>query len=95
MKNLHLIPTEEPKQETIEEASLRLVPNRNTKTPFGSSQQITPTRERNTFIKGAKWQAERMYSEEEVLMIIQECKMYLGAGDLLDEKLWFEQFKKK
>jgi hypothetical protein len=36
-----------------------------------------------------------MYSEEEVLMIIQECKMYLGAGDLLDEKLWFEQFKKK
>jgi ATP-dependent protease HslVU (ClpYQ) peptidase subunit len=39
---------------------------------------------------GAKWQAERMYSEEEVLNIIVDCD-----GSLTQAKKWFEQFKKK
>jgi hypothetical protein len=47
------------------------------------------------FIAGAKWQAERMYSEEEVLRIVTSCKEYLSFGDEFDEKKWFEQFKKK
>ena len=38
---------------------------------------------------------ERMYSEEEVLRIITECKSYLSFGDEFDEIKWFEQFKKK
>ena len=42
-----------------------------------------------------KCQQERMYSEEEVLKIIQECKSYLSFGDEFDEIEWFEQFKKK
>jgi hypothetical protein len=46
------------------------------------------------FIKGAKWQAERMYSEEEVIRIIQECKSYLSFGDEFDEMTWFKQHKK-
>ena len=53
-------------KETLEEASIRLVPNRTLKTPFGSPYEITPTRERNTFKKGAKWQSERLYSEKDL-----------------------------
>jgi hypothetical protein len=51
--------------------------------------------ERIGFMKGAKWQQERMYSEEEVLDIVQECKKYLAFGDEFDEIKWFNQFKKK
>jgi hypothetical protein len=56
------------------------------------------------FIRGAKWQAERMYSEEEVIRIIQELMNDVHVGDLcygdniIDFKLsprqWFEQHKK-
>lgn len=42
------------------------------------------------FIWGAKWQQERMYSEEEVLNIIVDCD-----GSLTQAKKWFEQYKKK
>jgi hypothetical protein len=42
------------------------------------------------FKEGAKWQAERMYSEEEVLDIIANCD-----GSVTQAKKWFEQFKKK
>ena len=66
-------------QETLEEASIRLVPNRTLKTPFGSPYEITPTRERNTFKKGAKWQAERMYSEEEVYNLL--CSIHIPQCD--------------
>jgi hypothetical protein len=55
--------------------------------------------------KSAKWQAERMYSEEEVESIIQKLMNDVHCGDLcygdnvIDFKLsprqWFEQFKKK
>jgi hypothetical protein len=46
------------------------------------------------FEDGAKWQQERMYSEEEVLKMIQDCKSYLSFGDEFNEVKWFEQFKK-
>ena len=49
------------------------------------------------FIRGAKWQAERMYSEEEVEKIVRDAYTfgekefkYFGAFEE-----WFEQFKKK
>ena len=47
------------------------------------------------FYEGAKWQAERMYSEEEVLNILQEFKRYLAFGDEVTHSDWFAQFKKK
>jgi hypothetical protein len=47
------------------------------------------------FVQGAKWQADRMYSEEEVKLILQEFKRYLSFGDEVPESEWFEQFKKK
>ena len=42
---------------------------------------------------GAKWQAEKMYSEEEVLAIIFQKRMpYMTDTEIIE---WFEQFKKK
>jgi hypothetical protein len=47
----------------------------------------------NGFIAGAKWQAERSYSEEEVLSLLLNCPgPYLTDKEI---KEWFEQFKKK
>ena len=43
--------------------------------------------------EGAKWQAERMYSEEEVKLIISEALQ--SALVTVDLEQWFEQFKKK
>jgi hypothetical protein len=52
-------------------------------------------------IDGAKWQAERMYSEEKVLQIINSfeklCYNYQSNKDWFPSKKseWFEQHKKK
>jgi hypothetical protein len=47
------------------------------------------------FIDGAKWQAERMYSEEEVKQIIDKTLIQYSDYVLADVLEWFEQFKKK
>jgi hypothetical protein len=51
------------------------------------------------YIAGAKDQAERMYSEEEVIDILNKREDYLGTNpsifDYQDNTEWFEQFKKK
>jgi hypothetical protein len=48
---------------------------------------------------GAKWQAERMYSEEEVIELLQKYRLDLSSGKTANigdtTKFWFEQFKKK
>ena len=41
------------------------------------------------FLKGAKWQQERMYSEEEL-----EVAFFEGRENNLPFTEWFEQFKK-
>ena len=66
------------KQLELEEAAERLHP------------EEWDWREREIFIAGAKWQQERMYSEEEVLEIVSNCD-----GSISQAKKWFEQFKKK
>ncbi len=48
------------------------------------------------FEDGAKWQAERMYSEKEVLKLLNK----FSHRDGMDKEenltlIWFEQFKKK
>jgi hypothetical protein len=47
------------------------------------------------FIKGAKWQQERMYSEEDMIEFAKYCNLKddLSVRELL--VIWFEQFKKK
>jgi len=44
---------------------------------------------------GAKWQQERMYSEEEVKQIIEATLIEHSDFVLADIPDWFEQFKKK
>ena len=55
-----------------------------------------------SFLYGAKWQAERMYSEEEMYSALQKLRLVFKSGvqkwqeDFeFDLDKWFEQFKKK
>ena len=48
--------------------------------------------DRDSFIAGAKYMAERMYSEEEVLQLLLRLQQTESYDNLYD---WFEQFKKK
>jgi hypothetical protein len=51
------------------------------------------------FINGAKFQSEKMYSEEEVIELLQKYRYDLSSGKTANigdtTKIWFEQFKKK
>jgi hypothetical protein len=83
---------EEPKQETIEEAIDRIFLYQ----PGDMSKGIA----KKKAIELAKWQAESMYSEEEVLVKLYECLGHFAYqhnilinGNEIDK--WFEQFKKK
>jgi hypothetical protein len=84
------------KKETLEEAAenySRITLNKN---GLMSDKQV------NGFIAGAKWQAERMYSEEEVLehlnhlimMKSSELDKFTDDQEMVTMK-WFEKFKKK
>jgi len=54
-----------------------------------------------SFIAGAKWQAERMYSEEDMIEFAKWVFLEVGSNtgkDRTNKELfneWFEQFKKK
>ena len=50
---------------------------------------------RAVFQDGAQWQAERMYSEEEVLSILYKHTEDLLAGKKLTLEDWFNDIKKK
>ena len=45
--------------------------------------------------KGAKWQQERSYSEEEVFEIVDKVFHMYASSYRQAAKEWFEQFKKK
>jgi len=87
-----LIPQEEPKQEKLEEYIKEVTKN------FGDGMSVKFT---SGGIKlGAKWQAKRMYSEEEVGELVYKImgeyankKNIFFKGDLINNL--FEQFKKK
>jgi hypothetical protein len=82
-------------KETLEEAAERLYPINFT------IDYDTNKEERDIWLNGAKWQAERMYSEEEVIKLLIYCKDRFGGSGLEDYtsdsevKQWFEQHKKK
>jgi hypothetical protein len=81
-----IIPKEEPKQETLEESlnsELKLVHDVVRNKDFDLGFQTGG-------IFGAKWQADRMYSEEEVLKLLRKCHF---VEQNIEE--WFEQYKKK
>ena len=79
-------------KETLEEVAERLYPNGCDGTD--RSAEIY----RRIFITGAEWQAERMYSEEEVRKAIQETitlMRYKATEFREHEDTVIEQFKKK
>jgi hypothetical protein len=55
-------------------------------------------REKSMFFKGAKWQAERSYSKEEVLQIYKDYEAYViktPITEVIEFSKWFGQIKKK
>ena len=105
-----IIPKEEPKQETLEQAAERL--NKDTyvkNNTLSLDEQIQKSGGlidwfKEGFTLGAKWQAERSYSEEEVENIITKLFHDVHCGNItyddsiIDFKIsprkWFNQFKK-
>jgi hypothetical protein len=84
------------KNETLEDAAERLYQYQSQNPPYTI---ITPKAKVEGFIEGAKWQAERMYSEEDLKEAFRSNYTPFSAtntGDF-DEDFdrWFEQFKKK
>jgi hypothetical protein len=79
-----------PKQETLEEASLRIglmeIELNHTKTLLASCEKALENRDN---------QAKRMYSEEEVKQIIEATLIEYSDYVLADIPEWLEQFKKK
>ena len=88
-----IIPQEEPKQETLEEAAEK---------QWGKLAIINDRAAVIAFKAGAKWQAERMYSEEDIReafiaggnSCMKKDDVYGSLYDAYMEN-WFEQFKKK
>lgn len=86
-------------KERLEKAALTILPDKSTP---GWIDTHSAT-ERRGFIKGAEWQAERMYSEEDIALAFNEGQAYSVTGKLVDgkewvkthKKEWFEQFKNK
>ena len=86
------------KQETPEEAAERFYP-----IPKGGSMwmpsrdDLNKANKQEGFIEGTKWQAERMYSEEEVFNLCREFAIFVqrNGPSYKKQQEWFEQFKKK
>ena len=109
------VPQEEPKQETLEEAAdIERIAMDKLKNKwghlytFGYPQRPFPTNYENDLnnikiglYEGAKWQAERMYSEEDLRKAFKAGGSILSWSDFgvrmefENFKQWFEQFKKK
>ena len=67
----------EPKQETLDEAIERLI----------------KLNRQDAFYEGAKWQQETMYSEEEVLELLEDFEKERSTK-VIFAKQWFNKFKK-
>jgi hypothetical protein len=84
----------EPKQETLEEAAEKY-----------ASISFNKQDLYDGFIAGAKWQAERMYSEKDMIEFGFSTYCYISelmgvpfnliSENRLNAEDWFEQFKKK
>jgi hypothetical protein len=72
-------------KETLEEAAYRLSAEKFEPNHIGFMLGV---------IEGAKLQAERMYSEEDLLSAFEAGMMFIGE-DKGSFGEWFEQFKKK
>jgi hypothetical protein len=96
---------EQQKQETVKEAAkVYAEPYR---CPATNDNEYCKHDIISAFNNGAKWQAERMYSEEEVIELLQKALTHKDDGEIgslvtaqgeirpANFFSWFEQFKKK
>lgn len=97
-------PLEEPKQESLEEAAERLQKHKYgvfiSKDADVKGQLVIDTAKAafaTGFVEGAKWQAERMYSEEELKhAFFSGCQSERQIKPRIEcWEQWFEQLKKK
>jgi hypothetical protein len=111
LKRKIIIPQEELKQETIEEAAdIEKIAMDKLKNKwghlytFGYPKRPFPTNYENDLnnikiglYEGAKYQAEKMYSEEDMIEILHSRMKYTLGEDYKEMTTieWFEQFKKK
>ena len=79
-----ILDEQEPKQETVEEAAEKYVLNE-----FDTTLKLIS---KYSFKDGANWQAERMYSEKEVIAIVEKSR---ETGLTAEYLLLTDQFKKK
>ena len=81
-------PIDEPKQETLEEAA---------ETISDYIKRVSKSANESVGImKGAKWQQERMYSEEEVKTMFNRFTEFISHHDIEEWQNWIDkQFKKK
>jgi|Laugrespbdmm15sd_2_1035082.scaffolds.fasta_scaffold195017_1 uncharacterized protein YqgV (UPF0045/DUF77 family) len=88
------------KQETIEEAAERILSKEGVKLHPSGLETYLKGNVINAMVEMVKWQAERMYSEQEVLSIIDSfeklCYNYQSNKDWFPSKKseWFKQVKK-
>jgi hypothetical protein len=89
-----IIPKEEPKQETLDDLAFTAGEEAFKEFKKGI---LDPMRFDFVcgFTAGAKWQAEKMYSEEEVFSIIDKAFHMYASSHRHDAKEWFEKCKKK
>lgn len=85
-----------PKQETLEEVAEKLTNDFPVlEVRFNMSNEEIYGWFLEALQKGAKWQQERSYSEEEVLQILYKHTEDLLAGKKITLEEWFNQVKKK
>jgi hypothetical protein len=94
------------KKETLEEAAEKEFPllelTIHSSDKYVEEENLQLLGHRRSFIKGAKWQAERMYSEADNIMRFLDTEVELKLSDTktIERIKWyfetyFEQFKKK
>jgi hypothetical protein len=75
----------EPPKETLEEAAESYA-----ELSYYNRDEV------NAFVNGAKWQAKRMFSEEEVLNLLLDSEEFTSRfNGRTDLRSWFKEFKKK
>jgi hypothetical protein len=83
-------------KETLEEAAEKYTEKLYYKVNSIDEFNGEPLGVHNAFIEGAKWQQERMYSEEEVLKLVDGAFHMYASSHRYDAKEWLvEQLKKK
>jgi hypothetical protein len=95
-----IIPQEEPKQETLEEAAELYEKTRVAHDELYVESNDIEDLKASYYYKGRrdeciKWQAKRMYSEEEVQLILSKLLTDIKNGNAGNSVEWFEQFKNK